>query len=107
MNDPREQLVMILDLSANKKVKERVSERVNAGLCLGELDDGTQCECKARTRGLCERCHYKWRQLRLRMDGTKAALFDSKLIRGGRLLSANGAKEYRRKSVFDRVAKEA
>ena len=75
-------------------------------LCLGENADGTQCECVARTRGLCERCHYKWRQLRLRMDGSKAAVFDSKLIRAGRLLSANGAKEYKRNSVFDRVAKE-
>lgn len=98
---------MILEMSANRKTKERVSERVNAGLCLGEKADGSQCDCKARTRGLCEQCHYKWRQLRLRMPETKAAVFDSKLIRAGRLLSAGGAKEYKRKSVFDRVAKEA
>jgi hypothetical protein len=106
MNGPREQLIMILDLSAKRKTKTRVAERVNAGLCLGEKSDGTQCECVARTRGLCERCHYAWRQLRLRMDPSKAAVFDSKLIRAGRLLSANGAREYKRNSVFDRVAKE-
>jgi hypothetical protein len=107
MLDPREQLIMVLDLRANNKVKSRVSERVNAGLCLGQTDAGEQCECQARTRGLCNKCHYKWRMLRLRMNGSDAAVFDSKLIRAGRLLSVNGAKSYRTKSVFDRTAKEA
>jgi hypothetical protein len=107
MLDPREQLIMVLDLRANNKVRARVSERVNAGLCLGQNDLGEQCECEARTRGLCNKCHYKWRMLRLRMNGSDAAVFDSKLIRAGRLLSVNGAKSYRTKSVFDRTAKEA
>ena len=107
MTDPTEQLIMVLDLSANRKVKARVSERVNAGLCLGDAEDGKQCDCAARTRGLCERHHYKWRNRRLRMGATKAAIYDSKLIRAGRLLSPGGAKEYRSKSVYDRLAKEA
>jgi hypothetical protein len=107
MLDPKEHLIMVLSLKVNSKVKARVAERVNAGKCLGQLDSGEQCECSARTRGLCEKCHYKWRMIRLRMDGSKAAVFDSKLIQLGRLLSANGAKAYRNKSVFAKVAREA
>ena len=104
MNVSREQLIMVLDLSASSKVKKLVSERVNAGLCLGETTDGKNCECKARTRGLCEKCHYRWRMARLRMNESDAAVYDSKLIRLGRLLSANGAKQYKNKSVFKRLA---
>lgn len=107
MLDPKEHLIMVLNLKVSSKVKARVEDRVNAGKCLGQLDDGTQCECEARTRGLCEKCHYKWRMIRLRMEGSKAAVYDSKLIQLGRLLSANGAKAYRNKSVFARIAKDA
>lgn len=104
MSVSREQLIMVLDLSASSKVKKLVSERVNAGLCLGETTEGKPCECKARTRGLCEKCHYRWRMARLRMNESNAAVYDSKLIRLGRLLSVNGAKQYKNKSVFKRLA---
>lgn len=107
MNDSTRQLMMVLDMRASNRVKARVAERVQNGLCLGETDDGNQCECKARTRGLCERCHYRWRMLKLRMSDTDAALFDAKLIRCGRLLSQNGARQYRKKSVFHKLSKEA
>lgn len=104
MSVSREHLVMVLSLSASNKVKKLVGERVNAGLCLGETSEGKPCECKARTRGLCEKCHYRWRMVRLRMNESDAAVYDSKLIRLGRLLSVNGAKHYRNKSVFKRMA---
>lgn len=105
MTTAREQLVMVLNLQANNKVKKRVGERVNAGLCLGETVSGKQCDCKGRLiRGLCNTCHYRWRMVRLRMNESDAAIYDSKLIRLGRLLTANGAKEYRNKSVFGRLA---
>lgn len=103
--DPKEQLIMVLDMRANNKVKAKVAERVNAGLCLGQTDDGKQCECSGRlTRGLCNRCHYRWRMIRMRMSESDAAIYDSKLIRAGRLLSVNGAKQYKNKSVFGRLA---
>ncbi len=107
MNEAREQLIMVLDMRASNRVKSRVSDRVIAGKCLGQLEDGSQCECAARTRGLCNKCHYRWRMLRLRMSGSDAAVYDSKLIRTGRLLSAGGAKHYRSKSIYARLANEA
>jgi len=105
MSTAREQLVMVLNLQANNKVKKRVGERVNAGLCLGETVSGKQCDCKGRLiRGLCNTCHYRWRMVRMKMNESDAAIYDSKLIRLGRLLSANGAKQYKNKSVFKRLA---
>ncbi len=104
MSTAREQLIMVLDLRASNKAKSRVSERINSGVCLGENCDGSQCNEPIKARGLCSKCHYKWRAVRMRMSETNAAVYDSKLIRLGRLLSPHGAKEYKNKSAFGRLA---
>lgn len=107
MNLARQQLLMVLDMKASNRVKARVEQRIAAGLCLGQHEDGSECSSPARTRGLCNRCHYGWRMRRLRMPATDAAVYDAKLIRAGRLLSPGGIRQYRRKSVFSRLAKDA
>lgn len=112
--DSREQLIMVLDCKATNRVKSRVADRIARGVCLGQHDDGTECETATHTptgdrlpatrRGLCSKCAHRWRSLRLQMPASQRAVYDSKLIRAGRLLSERGESEYKKKSVFDRFA---
>ena len=101
-------LVVALNLKATNRVVSRVSERVRENICIGLTPSGSECTCKAVKRGLCGKCYGRWWITRLGLgDDTKRAVYDSSLIRSGRLLSRNGAKTYKDRSVFTLAAKSA
>jgi hypothetical protein len=104
MRDATEELILILDLRASRKKTKFVRERVELGLCLGECEDGKQCERKAAKRGLCERCYATWWGICKSKSDKDAALYTARLIRVGRILSRGDAAHYRRKSIFRRLA---
>jgi hypothetical protein len=102
-----EALILILDLRASRKKNRFVQERVDANLCLGETQDGKQCQCKATKRGLCPRCYGLWYSICLSLGGVnsqKAATYTARLIRLGRILGRNSIGFYKRKSIFNRIA---
>ncbi len=104
MSVSRDALMIILQSKATSRVIARVTERVRAGICIGQHEDKSECTAKARCRGLCPRCEKVWRITRMKMTPEQAAIYDAKLIRCGRLLSPREVKEYTNLSVYRRLA---
>lgn len=107
MDESRKQLILVLNMRKSTKVKNEVQSRIEAGQCLGQDDNGCECSRKPHRRGLCSRCYYQFRSLRLSMAANDAAIFESDLIRLGRLLSDSESRRGHSKSVFARLAKGA
>jgi hypothetical protein len=98
MNESTEQLIMVLDTTANRKVKTKVEQLIFSGCCLA-------CKETASTRrGLCSRCYSQWQRARSGMTRTKAATYDCGLIRRGLLLAAQGCRKLRNVNVFRRAS---
>ncbi len=52
MSVSRDALMIILQSKATNRVITRVTERVRAGICIGQNEDKSECTAKARCRGL-------------------------------------------------------
>lgn len=102
--DSTRELIVVLSLKASSSVRKRVRERVNKNQCLGQMEDGTECDSPVHQRGLCSHCYTAWRNTRLQLSEKDRVVYDSRLIRRGNLLGPNGASEYRTQSVFKRMA---
>lgn len=107
MNDSAKQLILVLNMTKSTKVKNEVQTRIDAGQCLGQDSAGCECKRKPHRRGLCSRCYYRFRTLKLAMKASDAAVYESDLIRLGRLLSDSESRRGNNKSVFARLAKGA
>ncbi len=105
--DAKQQLVLVLNMTKSTKVKNEVQTRIDAGQCLGQDSAGCECDRKPHRRGLCSRCYYRFRSLKLSMRDSEAAVFESDLIRLGRLLSDSESRRGKNKSVFARLARGA
>jgi hypothetical protein len=93
--------IVVMDAKPGRKAANWVLKCVTAGVCV--------CGCGAKQfkRGLAQNCYYAWRSTRERLGSAeKQAAYDSKLIRGGRLLVAGGAHQLKRQTVFSQAAAE-
>lgn len=94
-----EELLAMATVGPSGKVKAVIKERVTAGKCLC-------CDRPLLKRGLCYQCYYAWRNSKNALPTKAKQLeFDAKLIRDGKLLPAQGVRQYTRNSVFNDVAK--
>jgi len=96
MSESRGALIVVLACRTGKKAAAKVAERVGSGKCL-------QCERVPNKRGLCSSCYSRWFRARLGLSLEGRAKFDAELIRLGHLLPPQGAREYREKSIWQRV----
>lgn len=104
MSEATEQLILILDTRAAKKVQARVAARIAANQCLGQTDEGLECVGVPHRLGICQKCYRKYRDELIRKSPKDAAVYTSRLIRLGRLLDRWGKKFYQRKSIYRRLA---
>lgn len=94
-----EELLAMATVGPSTQIKAVIQERVAARKCLC-------CDRPLLKRGLCYQCYYAWRNTKLALPTKSKQLeFDAKLIRDGKLLPAQGVRQYTRDSVFNDVAK--
>jgi hypothetical protein len=99
-----EELILILDMRASRKAEGRVIDRVEKRICLGEQNNGCECDKPATRLGLCTACYTRYRNELLKKNHKDQALYRSRLIRAGRLLDNGQGRLYRIKSCFRRLA---
>lgn len=91
---------MAADVEVLPRFRKRVDEREAAGLCLNifKLADGSKadCGCNARTRGLCNNCHYAFRMEKKETPKTKRRLYENNRIRIGTLMPDRQGKRVRK-----------
>jgi hypothetical protein len=99
MNAATEQLIMVLDLRTPAKVTKKVNECVKNGQCLAcsEKRNGLR-------RGLCTKCYTQWKTERTKMSDRQALLFDSRLIRIGKLLAVQTVRKIKSLNIFRKMA---
>jgi hypothetical protein len=82
--------LMPSDVEVLPKFKKRVRDREAKQLCINIIEepDGSTHECNntARTRGLCNNCHYAFRMERLGTPKTKRLVYENNRIRQGTLM---------------------
>lgn len=99
-----EELILILDMRASRRVEIRIIDRVEKRICIGEDENGCECDKPATRLGLCQACYHRFRNVLLKKTKKDQALYRSRLIRAGRLLDAGQARVYRAKSCYRRLA---
>lgn len=110
-------LILILNCTLKKVVKDRVSEYVLKNRCLGtktienEVDGETvflevDCDKPAHRRGRCKECYDDWYNTRRSMTDEEKVRFDHALIEMGRLLAQQGKRIYERQDLIARLARK-
>jgi len=99
MNEATEQLIMVLDLRTATKIKKRVNDCVSKDICLACSEKKEKLR-----RGLCTKCYTQWKTERAKMSDRAAVLFDSRLIRCGKLLATQSVRRIKSLNIFRKMA---
>lgn len=89
--------LMPADVEVLPKFKRRVEERDAQCKCL-------LCDNDARTRGLCNNCHYAFRMERLGTPKTKRLVYENNRIRQGTLMPDRQGKRIHPKQTTARAS---
>ncbi len=110
-------LILILNCTLKKVVKDRVSKYVLEDRCLGlkeieqEIDGKlvkveVDCDQPVHNRGRCKKCYDDWFNERRSMTDSEKWAFDHALIEMGRLLAQQGKRVYERQDLLARLARK-
>jgi hypothetical protein len=110
-------LILILNCTLKKVVKDRVAEYVLKNRCLGTVTIEKEiegeivyleidCEKPAHRRGRCKECYDYWYNARRSMTDQEKVQFDHALIEMGRLLTQQGKRNYERQDLIARLARK-
>ena len=97
MTSGKEALIVVLACRPGKKAQARIEHRIAEGKCL-ECDLGAP-----KKRGLCSSCYERYYSAAAGLSAVARGKFDAELIRLGYLLPAYGIREYRKKTIWQRV----